>query len=249
MRYWEIHLQTAVFTPADTAMIHFNQVSKQFTEQPVFSDISFFLPKASYTCVYGDAGSGKTTLLNMMAGEVIPEHGTVTVNDIELNTLPADRLPYVRRQIGRVESQPLLLENRSTTANVSIPLEIIGFDRAAIRERTTAVLEQLGLAVIADVPVRRLSTDQQWLIACARAAVHRPAVLLIDEPEVTVSNATLTRQQELMERLIVDGVTVVVVTEQLPTQPLPIKVGTLQLTTGKALYDEHTLATGSHQQL
>ena len=249
MRYWEIHLRTAAFIPADTAMIHFSQVSKHFAKQQVFSDVSFFLPKASYTCVYGDAGSGKTTLLNMMAGVVIPERGTVTVNDIELTTLPADRLPYLRRQIGRVESQPLLLENRSTAANVSMPLEIIGFDRAAIRERTTAVLEQLGLAVIADVQVQRLSADQQWLIACARATVHRPAVVLIDEPEVSVSNATLTRQQELTEQLIVDGVSVVVVTEKIPTPPLPTKVGTLQLTTGKALYHEHTLATGSHQQL
>ena len=178
-------------------MIHFDQVSKQFAEQPLFTSVSFFLPKASYTCVYGEAGSGKTTLLKMIAGEVPPDHGTVTVNDMKLNSLPADRVPFMRRQIGWVESQPLLLENLSSAANVSMPLEIIGFDRRATQERTMAMLEQLGLGVIADVAVQRLSDDQRWLIGCVRAAVHKPAVLLIDDPDAAVGNPALTRQRKL----------------------------------------------------
>jgi ABC-type ATPase involved in cell division len=133
-------------------MIHFNQVTTLLDGQTLFQDISFFLPKASYTYVYGEDGSGKSTLLRMIAGELPPTQGTVTVNGMELHTLPADRLPYYRRQVGWVESQPALLDNLSTAANVRMPLEIAGLDRRGIRERTAEILELLGLTVLADVP-------------------------------------------------------------------------------------------------
>ncbi len=228
-------------------MIHFNQVTVHNNGQALFQDISFFLPKASYTCMYGEDDSGKSTLLRMIAGEVPPDQGNITVNSMELQSLPADRLPYFRRQVGWVESEPVLLENLSTTANVNIPLEIAGLDKRAKKNRTEAVLEQLGLSLLADVAVRRLTTDQRWLVACARAAVHKPAVLLIDEPQSAISEATATRQQELTEHLTLSGTTTVVVTNPATLRLATVNVGRLELTQGRAFYHEYTGTAESHQ--
>ncbi len=228
-------------------MIHFNQVTTLLDGQTLFQDISFFLPKASYTYVYGEDGSGKSTLLRMIAGELPPTQGTVTVNGMELHTLPADRLPYYRRQVGWVESQPALLDNLSTAANVRMPLEIAGLDRRGIRERTAEILELLGLTVLADVPANRLNADQRWLVLCARATVHKPAVLLIDEPAMAISDATADRQRELTEHLTENGTTTVVVTDPNNIPAVAANAGRLELTQGRAFFHEHTSSAESHQ--
>ena len=228
-------------------MIHFNRVTTLCHGQTLFQDISFFLPKASYTCVYGEDGAGKSSLLRMIAGELLPNHGTITVNGMELQHLPADRLPYYRRQIGWVESQPTLLDNLSTSANVRMPLEIAGLDRPAIRERTAEILELLGLAMMADVPTQRLTADQRWLVLCARATVHRPAVVLIDEPAVAISDATADKQRELTAHLTENGTTTVVVTDPSNIASATNKTGRLELTQGRAFFYEHTSSTESHQ--
>ncbi len=188
-------------------MIYANQITRQTGERVLFSDLSFFLPAGSYTCVMGASGSGKTVLLEMIAGRQKPDSGSLVVNKIDMLEITAERLPYVRREIGFVESTPTLLENRSAVENIRLPLDIAGFDRRAATERVTETLDELGLTVIGDVPVQRLTNDQRWLVTCARATVHRPAVLLVDEP-IDVSEATLQRQQHATERLLANGATV-----------------------------------------
>lgn len=213
-----------------------------FDGEELFTDVSFFLSKASYTYVCGNTNTGKTTLLRMISGELFPDSGTLVVNDMELHNLTADQLPFLRRQIGFIESNPLLLDNRSVADNIRLPLEIAGFDRRAMRERMTGALDEFGLAVIEDVQVSSLTFDQRWLVTCARATIHRPVVLLIDEPAATISKATAERLQEKSEQMATEGTTVLACR----TEP-PEAADTLLLEQGMALHNEFTAATGSHQ--
>ncbi len=191
-------------------MIHFNHVSKNFSDIPLFKDISLFLPKASYTFITGAAKTGKTTLFKMIMAYEKPDSGLLTVDDMDISSLPDERVPFLRRQIGLIETTPLMLENQTVRDNIAVPMQVAGFDRKALQERVSLSLAQSGLEIIADVPVQRLDQDQRRLVACARATVHRPGILLVDEPETQLRDSTQLMQHELLQTMHNDGATVVV---------------------------------------
>ncbi len=224
-------------------MIYANQITRHTGEHELFSDVSFFLPSGSYTYLTGASGTGKTTLLDIIAGYQKPDSGNLVVNDVDMLNVAAEQLPFVRREIGYVESTPSLLENRSTNENVRMPLEIAGFNRRACAERTAATLDALGLSVIAEVPVQRLTTDQRWLVACARAIVHRPKLVLLDEP-ADVGEAAIMRQIELTQDLAGGGATVLCVQPRAIADP---SAHSIELKQGRAFVNEENAAI--HQQL
>lgn len=216
-------------------MIHANQIAMHIGEQPLFSDVSFFLPAGSYTCLTGVSGSGKTILLDMIAGKRKPDSGSLVVNDVDILTVAADRLPFLRREIGLVESSPTLLENRNVVENVQMPLQIAGFNKRATAERSSQTLEELGLTVIADIPLQRLSSDQRWLVACARAIVHHPKLVLLDQP-TDASDAVIQRKVELAKRLSEQGTTVLAVED---TPEAGHSIQTIELKQGRSFFHAH----------
>lgn len=219
-------------------MIYANQVSKQIGQQQLLTDVSFFLPAGSYTYLSGVTGSGKTTLLEMIAGSQRPDSGSLVVNEVDMMEVAAERLPFVRRQVGFIASSPSLMENRTAAENVRMRLEIAGFNKQATQERTAATLEQLGLTIIADIAVQKLSADQRWLVSCARAIANKPALVLMDEPP-GVSEAAMQRQTDLTQHLSEQGTTVVCV----GTAPTANEVDRrIELKQGRAFVDEHKSA-------
>lgn len=217
-------------------MIHATQVTRQVGGRELFTDVSFFLPAGSYTYLAGESGSGKTVLLEMIAGIQRPDSGSLVVNDIDMIGMTADRLPYIRRQLGFVESTALLLQNRNVAENVRMPLDIAGFDRRASDERVSQKLDELGLTPIANIAVQRLSDDQRWLVACARATVHRPGLLLIDEPATGISDAATQRQRELVHQLHLEGTTVLSTGAEYSCDQRTLR---LELQQGRSFVDEY----------
>lgn len=192
-------------------MIQFNQVNKNFNDVEVFKNINLFLPKASYTFICGSPGCGKTTLLNMIMAYEKPDSGTLSVDDMDITSLPDARIPFLRRQIGLVESSPLMLENRTVAENIAVPMQISGFDTKALQERVTISVEQSGLGTITDVPVQRLDENQRRLVALARATVHRPRILLVDSPVGELRDSTELTQTELLKSALNGGATILIV--------------------------------------
>lgn len=224
-------------------MIHFNQVSKNFTDTKLFKNISIFLPKSSYTFIYGAAKSGKTTLLQMLMAYEKPDSGLLTVDDMDISTLPPERVPFLRRQIGLIETTPLMLENRTVRENLSVPMQVAGFDRKALQERVSLSMEQSGLEILADVPVQKLDKDQRRLVACARATVHRPAIVLVDEPEIDLRDSTALTQRSMLQDIRDQGATIVVAlnkAESTITASLPSGSTDLAIDDGEIYPYEHT---------
>ncbi|MEM7257148.1 MAG: ATP-binding cassette domain-containing protein [Pseudomonadota bacterium] len=224
-------------------MIHATQITKRTGDYQLFSDVSFFLPAGSYTSLSGASGSGKTMLLDMIAGKRKPDSGSLIVNGVNMLEAAADRLPFLRREIGLVGSSPALLENRSVVDNVRMPLQIAGFNKRATRERAAQTLEELGLTVIADLPLPRLNIDQRWLVACAIAIVHHPKLVLFDQP-AGVGDAVRKRIVDVALRLSGQGTTVLSVAD---TAEACHSMSTIELKQGRSFLHEHNKAI--HQKL
>src|SRR5215468_10628292 len=131
----------------------------------------------------GRSGSGKSTLLNLISGIDRADSGSIHVDDLEVTGLgEPERTLFRRAHIGFVYQFFNLIPTLDVAENVRLVLELNGLRGTAARERTRAVLAQVGLADRAASAVEALSGGEQQRVAIARALVHRPALLLADEP-------------------------------------------------------------------
>src|SRR5262249_38693353 len=130
----------------------------------------------------GPSGSGKSTLLRLLYAAERPDRGRVEIMGRDVTRLAPSSVPYLRRNVGVVFQDFRLLQSRTALENGTLPLEILGLPRRVVRERSLAMLADLGIAARAEVAAGALSGGEQQRVALARALVGRPAILLCDEP-------------------------------------------------------------------
>jgi putative ABC transport system ATP-binding protein len=141
--------------------------------------------------VIGRSGSGKSTLLNLISGIDRPDGGSVVIDGQEVTALGEPHLTLFRRKhIGFVYQFFNLVPTLDVEENVRLVLELNGVRGAEARERSAAVLEEVGLGHRARSAVDTLSGGEQQRVAIARALVHRPPVLLADEPTGNLDEET-----------------------------------------------------------
>ena len=156
------------------------------------SDATFDVMPGELACLVGPSGCGKSTLLKILAGLHPADAGTVQIGSAAVPFDPA-------KDIGMVFQQPLLLKWRSILDNVLLPAEILGLPMAASRERARDLLALVGLAGAADKRPYELSGGMQQRAAIARALVHDPKLVLMDEPFGALD--ALTREKMNLELL------------------------------------------------
>lgn len=158
-------------------------VSKRYPGgHDALSDITLTVETGELLLVTGHSGAGKSTLLKLMAAIERPTSGSVLVNGQNIGTLRAGGIPFLRRNFGLVFQDHKLLFDRSVFENVMLPLDITGFDRREGARRARAALDKVGLLHKEKARPITLSGGEQQRLCIARAIVHRPAVLLADEP-------------------------------------------------------------------
>lgn len=139
----------------------------------------------------GPSGCGKSTLLGLLGGLDTPDRGTVQINGRQWQSLPPRAQAAFRRvTCGYVFQNLALLPAATAAENVEIPLLLAGVDRAERRSRVTAALDQVGMAAQAAHLPDQLSGGQQQRISIARALIHRPALVLADEPTGSLDSHT-----------------------------------------------------------
>ena len=149
------------------------------------------LAEAQVVAVIGRSGSGKSTLLNLISGIDRPDSGTVKMGDLEVTALAEPRLTlFRRRHIGFVYQFFNLVPTLDVEENVRLVLELNGVRGAEARERSASMLASVGLADRARSAVDALSGGEQQRVAIARALVHRPSLLLADEPTGNLDEET-----------------------------------------------------------
>lgn len=149
----------------------------------LFEGLSLSVRAGESVALVGESGTGKSTLLNVMAGLDRADSGRVLLDGIDLETLGDDALASLRRRrIGFVFQAFHLLPQLTLLQNVALPLQLLDVPRLEARPRALAMLEAVGLGGRADDPVQQLSGGEAQRVAVARALVHRPALVLADEP-------------------------------------------------------------------
>lgn len=210
-------------------MIKFNNVSKVYKGggKPALQGISFHLPKGEMAYITGHSGAGKTTLLKLIMGIERANGGEIVFNGHDITRLPEVEIPFLRRQIGMVHQNYSLLPDRSVLDNVALPLIIMGWSSAVVERDARMALARVGLENKANYLPIHLSGGEQQRVDIARAIVHRPEVLLADEPTGNLDDKLSFEIFRLFEEFNKAGTTVLIATHdtQIITQrPKPCLV-------------------------
>jgi len=149
----------------------------------VFRDVDLDLARGEIVAIMGESGVGKSTLLNLVAGLDRIDEGRIVVDGVDLGTLDDDALTRLRRErMGFVFQAFHLLPYLTVAQNVALPLALLDVGEREREARVRELLDAVALADRGDDPPRQLSGGEMQRVAIARALVHRPALVLADEP-------------------------------------------------------------------
>ena len=169
----------------DAAVLRLENLGKRFGSDrpPLFAGVELELRPGEYLAVMGESGVGKSTLLNLLAGLDSPDSGRVLLEGVDLASLDDDGVTLLRRRaVGFVFQAFHLLPYLTVEQNVALPLDLLGVAQPERGLRTLEMLDAVGMAGLARRFARELSGGEVQRVAIARALVHRPRLLLADEP-------------------------------------------------------------------
>ncbi|MEY3037813.1 MAG: hypothetical protein RL143_380 [Pseudomonadota bacterium] len=195
------------------AAIQFNNVSKRYDSgQEALRGVDFTLESGEMAFLTGHSGAGKSTLLKLLTRVEQPSRGEVLVGDQNLSELSRRQIPHYRRTLGVVYQNHRLLEDRSVFQNIALPLRIAGYNEDDIARRVRAALDRVGLLEAEDKNPQALSSGEQQRIGIARAIVHKPRVLIADEPTGNLDPRLSLDIMHLFEQFNRIGTTVLIAT-------------------------------------
>ena len=171
-------------------------LAKRYADSTVFQNVSLSVAPGEFIAIVGESGVGKSTLLNCMAGLDSWDAGSVTLKGVDLDNLPDDKRALLRRHhVGFVFQAFHVLPHLDVAQNVALPLLLQGMHDEA---RVEGMLASVGLAGLGKRLPQQLSGGQLQRVAIARALIHRPALLLADEPTGNLDPTTAAKVMDAL---------------------------------------------------
>ncbi len=201
-----INLDGTMKSIKEREMISIKNLRKTYaagdTEVKALRDVSLEIGKGEFISLSGPSGSGKTTLLNIIGCIDSADSGNVIINDIPIMNLKKnDQAAFRRDNLGFVFQSYNLIPVLTAFENIAFSLNLMGVEEKTVRERTIAILNEVGLKGMEDRRPGRLSGGQQQRVAIARALVKNPEIVLADEPTANLDSGTGREILELMRSL------------------------------------------------
>lgn len=206
--------------------------------EPVYAlqGVSLAIKHGEYAAIVGTSGSGKSTLMNVIGCLDRPTRGSYHLEGIDIENRTDDELAAIRNKtVGFVFQQFNLLGSMSALKNVMLPLVYAGVPGKERKMRAELALKEVGLENRMHHKPNELSGGQQQRVAIARAIVNRPSILLADEPTGALDSTTAKEIMDLFERLVSEGMTVIIVTHDPETAARANRI--IKVRDGKILED------------
>ncbi len=194
-------------------MIVLERVSKSYGGNSIgLDDVSLHIPAGEFVSIVGQSGAGKTTLAKLLMAEEQPSGGRIEIGGWDITRIKPREIPELRRQIGVIFQDYKLLPKKTVYENVSFSLEVAGVKGRIIRDVVPQVLSIVGLEEKMHRFPQQLSGGEQQRVVIARSLVHRPKVLLADEPTGNLDTLNTQDIMDLLVKINAFGTTVVLVT-------------------------------------
>jgi cell division transport system ATP-binding protein len=194
-------------------MIRLKNVSKIYPPDVIgLQNVNLHIKPGEFVSVVGQSGTGKTTFVKMLIAEERPSRGQIVVGGWDISAIRPAEVPLLRRQIGVVFQDFKLLPKKTVYENVAFALEVAGASNKKIKAIVPQALKIVGLTGKADRYPRQISGGEQQRVVIARSLVHRPKIIVADEPTGNLDSINTWEIIELLRRINGFGTTVVLVT-------------------------------------
>lgn len=194
-------------------MIKLHGVTKYYAPTaPVLKDITLAVKPGEFVSIVGQSGAGKTTLVRLLIAEERPTKGRIEIGDWDITEIKSNVIPYLRRQIGVIFQDFKLLPKKTVLENVAFALEVAGESNSRIKQIVPQVLHIVGLGNKANRYPGQLSGGEQQRVVIARSLVHRPKMLIADEPTGNLDAINTDEIIEILKKINEFGTTILLVT-------------------------------------
>jgi cell division transport system ATP-binding protein len=201
---------------SDQPFVQLDRVSRKYGAfRLALSEASLTIYRSELVLLIGGSGAGKSTLLRIAGAIEAPSSGRVRIGGEDPARMRPNALAFLRRSIGNVMQEPLLLDRRSVLENVMLPAIASNLTRRAAVERARAALDRVRFADFDALP-GELSNGARHRVALARAIVNRPALLLVDDPVSRLDPEAANDLLRLLEQFAISGVTVLLAAQREP---------------------------------
>jgi len=219
-------------------MVKFQKITKIYPPNAIaLKDVSFEIEPKEFVCLVGKSGAGKTTLLKLLMAEERPTSGRIFFDDQDVQKIKPKYLPEFRRKIGAVFQDYRLLPSKTAYENIAYVMEVIGASDSEIARDMAEVLDIVGLTRKAHNFPAQLSGGERQRVAIARALIHRPEVILADEPTGNLDPYNTLDIVRLLLKINEFGTTVILSTHNREVINSLCK-RTITLSDGKIVRDE-----------
>src|SRR3989344_4401675 len=174
--------------------------------------VSLDIKKGEFVSLVGPSGAGKSTLLRLLTRELVPDEGEVWVDGVNLADLRGNDIPLLRRKIGTIFQDFKLLTNKNAFENVAFALEVCGISREEIELDVPKVISIVGLNEKMQRFPHQMSGGEKQRLAIARALIHRPKIILADEPTGNLDMVNSYDVVKLLLKINELGTTVILAT-------------------------------------
>lgn len=178
----------------------------------ILNGVNLEIKDGEFVSIIGPAGAGKSTLLRLLTREIRPFKGEVFLDGVNLADISSKAIPFLRRKIGTVYQDFKLLSNKNAFENVAFALEVCGVDEDQVHEDVPKVLNIVGLSDKTNSFPHQMSGGEKQRLAIARALIHRPRIILADEPTGNLDLVNTYDVVKLLTKINELGTTVILAT-------------------------------------